>query len=143
MRVRIHRSDRADRLAQALADVLSEPLDDPFAIEVVCVPTRGVERFLAQSLAAHLGASPGRADGICSAVDFPSPRRFRAAALARALFEDGGPGNDRDDPWRPERLAWPLLTEIDRSRGERWSELLWSYLDGPASDAQHRPNGRR
>jgi hypothetical protein len=40
----IHRADRADHLAGALAGVLNEPLADPFAAEVVAVPTRGVER---------------------------------------------------------------------------------------------------
>ena len=41
--------------------------------EVVAVPTRGVERWLTQRLSAVLGASPGRADGVCANVEFPFP----------------------------------------------------------------------
>ena len=34
----IHRSERADRLVDALAAILLDPLDDPFTPEVVAVP---------------------------------------------------------------------------------------------------------
>src|SRR5262245_28517398 len=46
----VHRAERADRLVDALAEILREPLVDPFAAEVVCVPTRGIERWLGQRL---------------------------------------------------------------------------------------------
>ncbi len=36
-----------------------------------------MERWLTQRLSAGLGAAPGRADGVCANVDFPSPRRLR------------------------------------------------------------------
>ncbi len=69
----IHRAERADALVGALRDLLTVPLDDPFAPEVVAVPTRGMERWLAQRLSASLGAAPGRDDGVCANVDFPPP----------------------------------------------------------------------
>jgi len=47
-------------LADALADLLREPPDDPFTPEVVSVHSRGVERWLSHRLAAHLGTSPGK-----------------------------------------------------------------------------------
>ena len=37
----VHRAERADGLVEALRGLLAEPLDDPFAPEVVAVPTRG------------------------------------------------------------------------------------------------------
>ena len=46
----IHRAERADGLVGALGGMLAEAPADPFAREVVSVPTRGVERWLAQSL---------------------------------------------------------------------------------------------
>src|SRR5438128_1166896 len=75
----VHRSSRADALVQALGGVLGDPLDDPFAPEVVSVPTRGMERWLSQRLAARLGtAANDAADGVCANVEFPS-----LAALVR------------------------------------------------------------
>src|SRR4051794_19423512 len=119
----VHRSERADALVDALRAILADPPADPFATEVVAVPTRGMERWLTQQSAAYLGASPGRQDGICANVDFPSPRRLVAAAVAAAS------GVDPDtDPWRPERAVWPLLEVIDAHRGESWLAPLNTHL---------------
>src|SRR3954470_972950 len=109
----VHRSDRADGLVAALRELLAAPPDDPFAREVVAVPTRGMERWLTQRMAAVLGASPGRGDGICANVEFPFPRKLTGAAVAAAS------GIDPDtDPWLPERLVWPLLEVIDEAQLE-------------------------
>src|SRR4051794_11303509 len=100
----IHRAERADSLAAALAEVVRVPLDDPMEPEVVSVPTRGIERWLAQTLSMTTGASQGRADGVCANVVFPFPGRLVGDALA------GPVGVERDhDPWLPARALWPLL----------------------------------
>ena len=74
--LRLHRSERADALVPPLAEVLAVPPDDPFATDVVAVPTRGVERWLAQRLSHRLGAGPGpaaeREGGIAAAIRFTS-----------------------------------------------------------------------
>lgn len=109
----VHRSERADCLADALGGLLAAPVADPVAAEVVAVPTRGVERWLTQRLSHHLGAEAGRGDGVCANLDFPFP----AALLARALA--GVTGVDPDaDPWRPERCVWPLIELIDAHAGD-------------------------
>ena len=59
----IHRAERADGLVDALRGLLVDPLPDPFAPEVVAVPTRGMERWLTQRMSDRLGARPGRAGG--------------------------------------------------------------------------------
>ena len=46
MVLHLHRAPRTDLLADALGELLSTPLDDPFATELVLVPARGVERWL-------------------------------------------------------------------------------------------------
>src|SRR5215217_3784521 len=122
MTLYLHRAERADRLVTALGDLLSTPLPDPFATEIIGVPTRGVERWLSQGLAQRLGASPGRSDGVCVGVSFPSPRRL----VARAL--DGSADEEDTDPWQPHRVVWPLLRVIDGCRGEPWAAVLWHYL---------------
>src|SRR4051812_47685279 len=119
----VHRSERADALVAALRAILADPPEDPFASEVVAVPTRGMERWLTQQAAAHLGASPGREDGICANVLFPSPRRLVADAVAAASGVD-----PETDPWRPERAVWPLLEVIDAHRREDWLGPLNTHL---------------
>jgi exodeoxyribonuclease V gamma subunit len=108
----VHRAERADGLVGALRALLADPLPDPFAREVVAVPTRGMERWLTQRLSSGLGASPGRADGVCANVDFPTPRRLAGDAVAAASGVDPA-----DDPWLPERSVWPLLEIAGRSFG--------------------------
>jgi exodeoxyribonuclease V gamma subunit len=127
----VHRAERADRLAEALADVLAAPPADPFAPDVVAVPTRGVERWLAQRLAHRLGAAGGE-DGVCARVEFPPPAELVARARGRA----------DDDPWRPERLVWPLLDVIDACAGEDWCAALGTYL-GVVGDTSGTRAGRR
>ena len=94
----IHRSERADRLVDALASILIDPLDDPFTPEIIAVPTRGVERWITQRLSTMLGTSPGRHDGVCANIAFPFPGRLVAGALAAATEVD-----PEGDPWTPER----------------------------------------
>ncbi|MDQ6724742.1 MAG: exodeoxyribonuclease V subunit gamma, partial [Actinomycetota bacterium] len=121
----LHRAERADVLVDALAELLLELPDDSFAPEVVAVHSRGVERWISHRLAARLGSSPGRGDGVCANLRFPFPGRLVGDALARAT------GVDRTtDPWRPERLAWPLLDVVETSLGEGWLEVLAAHLGG-------------
>jgi exodeoxyribonuclease V gamma subunit len=131
----VHRAERADHLVAALRALLAGPLADPLAPEVVSVPTRGIERWLAQRLSTGLGAQSGRADGVCANVEFPPPHRLVTDAVAVAS------GVDPDaDPWRPERAVWPLLDVVDGYRGEPWLRELADHLDG--HDARRYPTLR-
>jgi exodeoxyribonuclease V gamma subunit len=121
----VHRAERADALVAALRDLLADPLPDPFAPDVVAVPTRGMERWLSQRMSSGLGASPGRQDGVCANVDFPSPRRLVTDAVAAAT------GIERDaDPWLPERSVWPLLAIVGDCLQEPWLRPLAAHVAG-------------
>ncbi|WP_407319348.1 exodeoxyribonuclease V subunit gamma [Isoptericola halotolerans] len=121
----IHRSERADALVAPLAEVLAEPPTDPFTPDVVAVPTRGVERWLAQRLAHHLGDG-GSGAGVCANVDFGSTTRLVASAVAAVTGVEPD-----DDPWRRERLVWPVLQVVDDSLDEPWAAPLARYVGGP------------
>jgi len=122
----VHRAERADRLADGLAVTLLEPLDDPFAPEVVSVPTRGIERWLTQRLSTRLGTTAdGRSDGVCANVEFPFPGRLILGALAAATGVDA-----QNDPWLAERLVWPLLEVVDECLDEPWLATLARHLEG-------------
>jgi exodeoxyribonuclease V gamma subunit len=121
----VHRAERADGLVEALRELLARPLSDPFAPEVVAVPTRGMERWLTQRLSARLGAREGREDGVCANVDFPPPRRLVGDAVAAASGIEPG-----EDPWLPERAVWPLLEVVAASLAEPWLRELAAQLSG-------------
>ena len=131
----VHRAERADGLADALRALLAEPPGDPFAPEVIAVPTRGMERWLTQRMSASLGATPGRSDGVCANVEFPFPARLVGSAVAAA---SGIPPDE--DPWRPERAVWPLLDLVDQCLGEPWLHSLSAHLgaNGDAPDSARR-----
>ncbi|CAN5241518.1 exodeoxyribonuclease V subunit gamma [soil metagenome] len=123
MTVHVHRASRTDQLADALGELLAAPVQDPFAREIVVVPTRGVERWLAQRLSHRLGATSGQA-GVCAGIDFVNPRALFSLLLDR----------EARDPWSPARLVWDVVAVIDDSVAEPWADVLARHLAG----AEHR-----
>ena len=121
----IHRAERADQLADGLADTLIPPLDDPFTPEVIAVPTRGIERWLTQRLSTRLGTSGAKRDGVCANVEFPFPGRLILGALAEATGID-----PEQDPWLAERSVWPLLDVVDDCLSDPWLATLDRHLEG-------------
>ncbi len=117
MGLHLHRADRTDVLATGLGDLLSDPLPDPFAEELVLVSARGMERWLSQRLSHVLGRGEA-ADGVCAGVAFRSP-----ASLIAELT-----GTVDDDPWSPDAMTWPLLETIDASLDEPWCEPIATHL---------------
>jgi exodeoxyribonuclease V gamma subunit len=116
----LHTAERTDALADGLADLLVTPLPNPFAREVVVVPARGVERWLTQRLSHRLGVGGRGGDGVCAGVDFVTPHSLVSMLLDR----------DAEDPWSPDRLAWPLLEVIDAVMGTAGFEDLTTHLGG-------------
>ena len=134
----IHRADRADGLVEALGELLADPPADPFAREVVAVPTRGIERWITQRLSTRLGTSASREDGVCANVRFPSPWRLVTDAVASAS------GVEPDaDPWLPERAVWTLLDVVDDCIAEPWLRLLAEHLGGDPATADPLRRSRR
>ncbi|MCW2767753.1 MAG: recC [Nocardioides sp.] len=117
MTLHLHRAPRTDLLADALGELLAVPLEDPFAVELVLVPARGVERWLSQRLSHRLGRGDRR-DGVCAGVEFRSPRSLVAELT----------GTTDEDPWAPDTLVWPLLEVIDECLDEPWARTLALHL---------------
>ncbi len=132
----VHRAERSDALVAALAELLAAPLADVFADEVIAVPARGVERWLAQQLSHRLGRRDGRGDGVCAGVRFPSP-----IGLVNEVIN--GPERN-NDPWAPDALVWPLLEVIDECAGQEWCRTLGRHLGvGATPDERLYRRGRR
>jgi exodeoxyribonuclease V gamma subunit len=137
--LQIHRSERADALARGLGELLLRVPADPFVPEVVAVPSKGVERWITQTLSASLGTAVG--DGVCANVDFPSPARLVTAALT------AGTGIEpRDDPWSEHRLVWVLLDVVEHCGAEEWCATLGRHLgmlDGQADRGRRVATAQR
>ncbi|MGU3294731.1 exodeoxyribonuclease V subunit gamma [Williamsia sp. M5A3_1d] len=135
-----HRAERTDVLAAALADILSEPLADPFTPEIVAVPAKGVERWLAQTLSARLGTSSGHRsptgtagdpDGVAANIDFRSPAELTERVLAAVRGH-----RRRDDPWSAARVQWLLIDVLDSCADDPSCAVLARHLGvaGPRPD---------
>jgi exodeoxyribonuclease V gamma subunit len=114
----VHRADRAGRLVAGLAELIADPVGDPFDEELVIVPARGVERWLSQQIGHRVGVTADREDGVCAGIRFTSPRSLMAELL----------GTKDEDPWDPDRVVWPLLEVIEKSVGEEWRRTLARHL---------------
>jgi exodeoxyribonuclease V gamma subunit len=134
----IHRAERADRLADALATILGEPQDDPFAPELIAVPTRGMERWLTQRISTRLGTTSGRGDGVCANIEFPFPGKLIGGSIATASRIDPD-----EDPWPPERSVWPLLEVAGQCLDEPWLARLATHLGWSGSGSVNAAPGRR
>lgn len=120
----VHRAERADPLVDGLAELLAVPAADPFETELVCVPTRGVERWISQRLSHRLGAASAD-DGVCANVAFPSPAELVARTVERCSgIADGESG------WAPPRLRWAVLRAVDEAIATDDSayDLLATYV---------------
>ena len=128
--LRVHVAERTDVLVDALADVLATTPADPFTPDVVAVPTRGVERWVAQRLSHRLGTAAGG-------------RHLRERAVPVAAPA----GGRRARPRPPTRirgarteLPWHVLAAIDAQHGADWLRTVSRYL-GDDQDEVRR--GRR
>jgi exodeoxyribonuclease V gamma subunit len=129
----IHRAERADTLVDALGELLGDPLGDAMGAEIIAVPSRGIERWLTQRLAGHLGSSLGRTDGVCANIAFPFP----ASLIGRAIASASSVEPDRE-PWSPQRSVWPLLEVVDSHLSSPWLSPLAGHLHnaGPVGEVR-------
>ena len=95
--LRVYRSNRAELLAELLAQELRLEPPGPFEQIEVVVNTWPTSRWLGEQLA--------RVNGISALVRFPFPGS-RLRQLVQTVLSDA-PGIE--DPWRAERLVWKVL----------------------------------
>lgn len=108
--MQFHHARTAAELVVQLVALWSGPREDPFAFDLAVVPGAGFQRWLSQQL-----ATADDLAGVCAGVEFAS-----LDALEWRL--DG-----RDNPWRPERLAW-LVQQVATTSAEPELEVLRRHL---------------
>lgn len=120
--LRVIKSNRVERLVDALADRLrSPPCDaqgapDPFCTEQIVIHSRGMGSWLSAKLSEQLG--------VCANVDFVFPKRLIQNAFHAAL----GDGASEGDAWQPERLVWSTLVALPTLLDEPALAPLRGYL---------------
>ncbi|RPA57817.1 exodeoxyribonuclease V subunit gamma [Gordonia oryzae] len=127
--LRLHRAERTDVLADALADVLVSGVPDPMTSEIVAVPARGIERWLSQRLATRLGSTATLGDGVAANIGFCSPGELTDAVID-ALDTDAQTAK----AWRADALVWPVLAVLDDLVDDPQMAMLARHI-GSASTA--------
>ena len=110
--LRIYRSNRAELLAQLLAQDLNLNPPNPFEQVEVVVNTWPTSRWLGERLASI--------NGISALVRFPFPGS-RLRQLVQAVLSTEPP---IDDPWRAERLVWTVLAVLPQLMQRKEAEPL-------------------
>jgi exodeoxyribonuclease V gamma subunit len=133
----LYSAGSARSLATRLAEVLDAVPADPLTPEWLAVPSDGMRRWLSLELARHLGASrPGTGDGIAANIVRAYPGDLRSAVLAVDRPEG------ESDPWRIERMVWPVLDAIVEADGAALPAGL-TVLEGQREGASLYAKGRR
>ena len=116
--IRLYRSNRAEVLADVLADLCGVAGADPFDREWLVVQGRGMAVWIAQQVA--------RRQGVWAGSEVLYPRNFVTRALEVVLGEDGKGGGALSR----EALLWPLMTLLGGSSSDPELARLTRYLEG-------------
>jgi len=116
----VHRSNRIERLVDVLAEVVSDPLPDPFEAERIAVQGRGMERWLSMQLA--------RRFGVWANPDFPFPRHLVQRQLGVVLGEE-----TLDPAFEPQALRWSIAARLPALLQRDEFKPLRLYLDADKS----------
>jgi exodeoxyribonuclease V gamma subunit len=123
--LRVYRSNRLEKLAEALGDVLNEPLPDALSPECILVPGRGVAQWLNMRLAERFG--------VWSNVAYLYPRNFVGWAIDRVLGKPGKALASLD----PERLLWSVFGSARPLFSEPAFETLRRYVEADSSGLRY------
>ena len=114
--LRIHQSNRLERLADLLAELCRRPVGRPFAPERIVVPNPGMARWLGLRLADRLG--------VCANVQFPLPSSF-AWEIWRAVLEDV----PEEPAFAAPVLAWRIHSLFESIGDDPAFRPLAAYLE--------------
>lgn len=114
----VYRSNRTERLLDALADVVRKPAaTTPTSPEAIVVQGGGMAHWVALELARRLGIWANR--------DFPFPRAFMERVLHAAVGETPGAAA----AFQPETLRWRVAAALVDCRERRELAPVRHYLD--------------
>jgi exodeoxyribonuclease V gamma subunit len=123
--LRIYRSNRMEKLAEALGDVLSEAPENALSPECILVPGRGVAQWLSMQLCQRFG--------VWANVLYLYPRNFVGWALDRVLAKPG----EAVDSIDPERLLWSIFSALGPLLVQPEFETIRRYVEGDPTQVRY------
>jgi exodeoxyribonuclease V gamma subunit len=115
--LRIHTSNRMEKLVDGLAELVSEPLSSPFVPETIVVQSKGMQRWLAMELAKRFG--------VWANGDYPFPN-----AMVWKLFASALPDIPDRNAFAPEIMHWKIMELLPGFLQEEAFAQLRNYLAG-------------
>ena len=117
----VYRSNRLERLAERLAELVRTPLTDPFSRECIVVQGPGMERWLSASLSRELG--------VWGNPWFPFPRTLIELYLEAVVAPDTADGAE---PARfdAQSLVWRIGKQLPELLADPAFREVASYLEG-------------
>lgn len=112
----VHRSNRSERLVDALASIVRAPLSDALAPEVIVVHSKGMERWLAMQLSQRLGVF---ANG-----QFPFPRHVIEQLEDLVL----GDASERAAAFDPRATSWAIAALLPAQLSDPAFQPIAHYL---------------
>ena len=133
--MRLHRSNRLERLFGRLLEVCAEPLLDPLAREWIVIQNPGMGRWLERRWA--------QTRGVATLLHFPLPARA-LGELAALLFAGDAGEADAEAAWERAALRWRVFRLLPDCAADPAFAPLHPYLkDGPDGEAaRFRLSGR-
>ena len=128
MALLIHVRPHPGQLVGELCAQLAAPPADPFAGELVAVPTRGIERWLAQRIASEMGERTP-SEGVCANVEFPSPGR-----LVRGVMMAAPDLAASVEAWERSALVRSVASTLDEIIDLPWMWVIARFIRDPGAE---------
>ena len=126
----LHTSNRLERLADQLAELIAGPLRSPLLPEFIVVQSNGMRRWLEQQIAER--------HGICSNVHFPFPQKF-----FNDLLQGAFPQTEATNLFDQEVMTWRIMKDLPRLTPRPEFAAVANYLHGERSDLRAYELARR
>ena len=126
----LHTSNRLERLADQLAELIAGPLRSPLLPEIIVVQSNGMRRWLEQQIAER--------HGICSNVHFPFPQKF-----FNDLLQEAFPQAEATNLFDQEVMTWRIMKDLPRLTPRPEFAAVANYLHGERSDLRAYRAGPR
>lgn len=127
----IHHGNRVERLVEALADVVREPVGTPTEPEWIAVQSQGMETWLAMELSRRLG--------IWAHPEFPFPRALIERLFGWVLNRE----RPRREPFSVESMTWAIAAALPGRMDQPAFAPLRDYLsDDPRGLKRYQLSAR-
>lgn len=126
----LHTSNRLERLADQLAELIADPLRASLLPEIIVVQSNGMRRWLEQQIAER--------HGICSNVHFPFPQKF-----FHDLLQDAFPQTEATNLFDQEVMTWRIMKDLPRLATRPEFAAVANYLRGERTELRSYELARR